>query len=75
MVASRETFTAQAAPGLLTALREIAREEGRDFEATLEEAICQYVAGKSQRKARPEVMAHYRASVEKNRRLAELLAQ
>ena len=60
---------------MLASLRKIAREEGRDFEATLEEAICQYVAGKSQRKVRPEVMAHFRDSLEKNRRLGELLAQ
>ena len=75
MVATRETFTAQAAPELLAALHKIARAEGRDFETTLEEAISQYVESKSQRKVRPEVMAHYRASLEKNRRLYELLAQ
>ena len=75
MVATRETFTAQAEPELLAAMRTIARAEGRDFDATLEEAISQYVESKSQRKVRPEVMAHYRASLEKNRRLYELLAQ
>ena len=30
---------------------------------------------KVRQKVRPEVMAHYRASVEKNRELYELLAQ
>ena len=56
-------------------MRWIAQQEGRDFEAVVEDAISQYVESKSQRKVRPEVMAHYRASLEKNRRLYELLAQ
>lgn len=75
MVATRETFTAQAPRELLATLRWIAQKEGRDFEAVVEDAISQYVESKSQRKVRPEVMAHYRASLEKNRRLGELLAQ
>ena len=72
---TRETFTSQAAPELLAALRGIAKADGRDFDATLEEAICEYVESKSRGKVRPEVMAHFRDSLEKNRRLAELLAQ
>ena len=34
-----------------------------------------YIESNAQNKVRPEVMAHYRASVKKNRRLYELLAQ
>ncbi len=75
MVATREKFSSQASPDLLAAMREIARKEGRHFQAVLEDAMQQYLESKEQRKVRPEVMAHYRASVEKNRRLAELLAQ
>ena len=75
MVATRETFTAQAAPELLATMRTIARAESRDFDATLEDAMRECIAKWKERNVRPEVMAHYRASLEKNRRLCELLAQ
>ena len=75
MVASREKFSSQAAPELLEAVREIARKEGRQFQVVLEDALRNYVESKEQQKVRPEVMAHFRASVERNRRLIELLAQ
>ena len=75
MVAPREKFSSQADPELLSGMREIARIEGRHFQAVLEEAMSGYIESKAQQKVRPEVMAHYRASVERNRRLYELLAQ
>ncbi len=75
MVASREKFSSQAAPELLTAMREIAREDGRHFQAVLEDAMRAYIEGKASGRVRPEVMAHYQASVEVNRRLMELLAE
>ena len=81
MVARREKFSSQAAPELLAAVREIARQEGRHFQAVLEDAMRQYIQARedpkdlSQEKVRPEVMAHFRASLEKNRRLYELLAE
>ena len=75
MTTAKERFSGQAAPELLAALRSIARAEGRDFEATLEDALREYVANRGELKVRPEVMEHYRASVEKNRLLGELLAQ
>ena len=81
MVARREKFSSQAAPELLAAVREIARQDGRRFQAVLEDALRQYIQDRespkdhAKEKVRPEVMAHFRASVEKNRRLGELLAQ
>ncbi len=75
MAAVREKFSSQASPELLAAMREIARQEGRQFQAVLEDAMSSYIEGKAREKVRPEVMAHYRASLERNRRLAELLAQ
>ena len=75
MVVPREKFSSQASPELLSALREIARSEGRHFQAVLEDAMSSYVEAKAQQKVRPEVMAHYRASLERNRKLYELLAQ
>lgn len=75
MVTTKEHFSGQAAPELLAAMRNIAQAEGRGFEAALEEAMQEYVANRGESKVRPEVMGHYRASVEKNRLLGKLLAQ
>ena len=75
MVATREKFSSQAAPELLSAMREIARIEGRHFQAVLEDAIAGYIESRNQQNVRPEVMAHYRASLERNRVLYELLAK
>ena len=77
MVTAKEHFSGHAAPELLTAMRRIAREEGRDLDAVLEDAMRLYIAKWQVNRpgVRPEVMAHYRASAEKNRRLMELLAQ
>ena len=71
----KEQFTGQAAPELLAELRKMADAEGREFAAALEDAIRLYVECGAEERTHEEAMAHYRASVEKNRRLAELLAQ
>ena len=71
----REKFSSQASPELLAGMREIARKEGRHFQAVLEEAMASYIESKAGERVRPEVMALYRASVERHRRLYELLAQ
>ena len=77
MVAPREKFSSQASPELLAEMRAIASEQGRYFQAVLEDAMRLYIETGQRERVRPEVevMAHYRASVEKNRLLAELLAQ
>ena len=75
MVATRQKFSSQVDPELLEGMREIARKEGRQFQAVLEEAMAGYIESKNRENVRPEVMAHYRASLERNRLLAELLAQ
>lgn len=71
----REKFSSQASPELLAALREIARKEGRQFQVVLEDAIECYLEERAREKPRASVMAHFQASVEKNRRLGELLAR
>ena len=75
MAALREKFSSQASPELLAAVREIAHEEGRHFQAVLEEAMREYIENRSKEKLRASVMAHFQASVEKNRRLGEMLAR
>ena len=75
MVTAREKFSSQASPELLAAMREIARKDGRHFQAVLEDAMREYIEAREGRKIRPEVMAHFQASLERHRRLGELLAQ
>lgn len=70
----REEFSSQIAPELLAGMRMIASDDGRQFQAVVEDAFRAYIESRS-RNVRPEVMAHFRASIEKNRRLMELLAQ
>ena len=72
---AREKFSSQVRPELLSKMREIARSDGRHFQAVLEDAMSSYIESRERPNVRPEVMAHYRASVEKNRRLMELLAE
>lgn len=75
MATAPEKFTSQAAPELLAAMRGIAQREGREFEEVLEEAMAGYIESKNRENVRPEVKALYQASVQRHRRLYELLAQ
>ena len=75
MVTAKEQFTGQASPALLASLREIAGSEGRDFEATLEDAMRLYVECKTSSEVQPDAVAHFRSSLERNRRIYDLLAQ
>ena len=71
----RTKFSSQARPELLASLREIASRDGRHFQAVLEDAMASYIEARAQHRVRPEVMAHYRASLERNRLLYQLLAR
>ena len=77
MVAEKEPYSASVAAETLAAFRLVAKADGRDFETALEDAMLEYVAAweRSHPGVRPEVLAHYRDSLERNRKLYELLAQ
>ncbi len=75
MVMPREKFSSQVSPELLGAMREIARHDGRHFQAVLEEAMLEYIENRAQGKPRASVMAHFQASIERNRHLGEMLAK
>lgn len=75
MVVQREKFSSQAPPELLAAVRDIARQEGRHFQVVLEDALREYLENRGRDNPRASVMAHFQASVERNRRLGELLAK
>ncbi len=71
----RAEFSSQAKPELLASMREIARSDGRHFQAVLEDAMASYIERRARHRIRPDVMAHYRASLERNRLLYRLLAR
>lgn len=75
MAANRQKFSSQASPELLEGMREIAKREGRHFQAVLEEAMASYIDSKTRERVRPEVMEHFNNSVERNRLLYQLLAK
>lgn len=75
MAIKRQKFSSQANPETLNALKTIARREGRQFQTVLEEAMREYVERKNSESPRENVLAHVRASIEKNKKLGELLAQ
>lgn len=71
----RIKFASQAEPELLDAMKRVAKEEGRQFQTVLEEAMVYYIENRKHKKIRSSVLSHFHDSVAKNRRLAELLAR
>ncbi len=69
----RKKFSSQAEVALLQTLHDIAEAEGRQFQAVLEEAMRQYI--EARQNPRAPVLTHFRTSVDRNRRLGELLAK
>lgn len=70
-----QKFSSQARPELLDEVRAIAAEEGRQFQAVLDEALTEWVARKKGESPRPEVIGHLKASIARHRRLYEELAK
>ena len=75
MPVPRKKISSQVSSELLAAIRDIARKDGRHFQTVLEDALSEYIENRSQERPRAAVMARFQASVEKNRRLGELLAK
>ena len=71
----RIKFASQAKPKLLEAMKELAKSEGRQLQAVLEDAMALYLESREGQKIRASVLEHFHGSVSENRRLAELLAK
>ena len=73
----KEQFTGCAAPELLATMKQVARADGVSFDDALEDAMRLYIAKWRANRpgVLPEVMAHARDSLERHRRLYELLAE
>ena len=74
MASEQEYFSSQASPILLAGMREIAWREGSTFQAVLEDAMRVYIDSNAREGVRPEFMAHFQASLERNWKLMKLLA-
>lgn len=70
-----QKFSSQARPELLEEVRQLASEEGRQFQAVLDEALSEWVERKRGSVPRAEVIAHAKASIARHRRLYEELAK
>ena len=72
----QEEITIRVDARVLAGLRQIAQNGGQEFDAVAEEAFRQYAKSNANGPAEDdEVMAHFWASVKRNYRLGELLAQ
>jgi predicted transcriptional regulator len=60
----REKFSSQAAPDVLLALRRIAENQGRQFQAVLDDALRDYIDRQQKERPRRHVMAAFASSLD-----------
>ena len=77
MVTEKERFSASVVSDTLAAFRMVVRAGDHDVETALEDTTLEYGAAweRNHPGVEPETIAHYRDSVERNRKLMELPAQ
>jgi hypothetical protein len=72
---SREKFATQVDTDILSAVRSLAHDEGRQLQALVEEALSDLVEKHRKTRPRPHVMAAYLGSHEKFSPLYKKLAE
>jgi hypothetical protein len=72
---AREKFSSQASPDVLTALRQIAEVQGRQFQAVLDEALRDYIDRQQKTRPRRHVMASFASSLDEFDHLYRELAK
>jgi len=75
MAAMREKFATQVDKDLLAEIRKIAKDEGRQLQSVIEDALRAHVEERSKAKPRRHVMDAYRSSVSRYDGLYEKLAK
>ena len=70
-----EEFSYQASPEVLAALRQIAENQGRQFQAVLDEALRDYIDRQQKDRPRRHVMASFASSLEEFDSLYRKLAK
>jgi len=74
-MATREKFATQVDAGILTTVRNLAHQEGRQLQALVEEALSDLIEKHKNARPRPHVMGAYLASHEKFGSLYKKLAE
>lgn len=59
----REKFATQVNPEILSAIRDLAQDEGRQLQALVDEALADLIEKRRQGRPRAHVMAAYQASM------------
>jgi hypothetical protein len=72
---TREKFATQVNAEILAALRSLAKAEGRQLQALVDEALADLIEKRKQERPRGHVMAAYQASHEKYAPLYKKLAE
>lgn len=72
---AREKFATQVNSEILSAVRDLAQDEGRQLQALVDEALADLIEKRRQGRPRPHVMATYRASHDKYAPLYKKLAE
>jgi hypothetical protein len=75
MPGSREKFATQVDKDVLAAIRQIAKEEGRQLQAIVEEALKAHIEQRGKNQPRDRVMSAYRSSLPRYGALYEKLAK
>lgn len=71
----RAKFATQVDPKVLEPVRDLARQEGRQLQALVDEALADLIEKRRQARPRPSVMALYQASHENFAPLYRKLAE
>ena len=75
MSQAREKFVTQVNSEILSAVRVIAEQEGRQLQALVDEALADLIEKRKQARSRPQAMAAYLASHDKYGELYKKLAK
>ncbi len=71
----KQKFSSQLDADLLADVRAISKEEGRQLQSVLDEALTEWVERKRGLRPRSEVLAHLKDSMARNRSLYRRLAE
>jgi hypothetical protein len=72
---AREKFATQVSSDILSAVRDLAQDEGRQLQALVDEALADLIEKRKQRRPRMHVMSAYQASHDKYAPLYKKLAK
>jgi ClpP class serine protease len=75
MSQTREKFATQVNSDILSAVRQLAEQEGRQLQALMDEALADLIEKRKNARPRPQVMGAYLASHERYSSLYKKLAE